>query len=86
MSSFTVKSIKGHNSVKTESWAMALFLCTSPDNVLYLCKLSRSHIKRFKRYGAATVGCFGFNGLLRQYFSLYLAVSRQREMIDERKK
>ena len=36
------------------------------------------------------VGCFWFNGPLRQYFSLYRAVSqreeeRKREMIDERK-
>ena len=35
------------------------------------------------------VGCFGFNGPLRQYFSLYRAVSQRegerREMIDERK-
>ena len=36
------------------------------------------------------VSCFGFNGPLRQYFSLYRAVSRRvrkkREKIDERKK
>ena len=35
------------------------------------------------------VGCFGFNSPLRQYFSLYLAVSKRkgerREMKDERK-
>ena len=36
------------------------------------------------------VGCFGINGPLRQYFSLYRAVSqregrKKREMIDERK-
>ena len=36
------------------------------------------------------VGCFGFNGPLRQYFSLYRAVSQRegetkRKMIDERK-
>ena len=35
------------------------------------------------------VGCFGFNGPLRQYFSLYQAVShrgrKKREKIDERK-
>ena len=35
------------------------------------------------------VGCFGLNGPLRQYFSLYRAVSKRgrknREMIDERK-
>ena len=35
------------------------------------------------------VGCFGLNGPLRQYFSLYQAVSqrgrKKREMIDERK-
>ena len=30
------------------------------------------------------VGCFGFNGPLRQYFRLYRAVSR-RKMISERK-
>ena len=30
------------------------------------------------------VGCFGFNGLLRQYFSLYRAVSKEREK-EERK-
>ena len=36
------------------------------------------------------VGCFGLNGPLRQYFSLYRAVSRRvgerKEVIDERKK
>ena len=37
------------------------------------------------------VGCFGFNGPLRQYFSLYRAVSqregeRKEKKIDERKK
>ena len=36
------------------------------------------------------VSCFGFNGLLRQYYSLYRAVSqrvrKKREKIDERKK
>ena len=36
------------------------------------------------------VSCFGFNGPLRQYFSLYRAVSqrvrKKREKIDERKK
>ena len=30
------------------------------------------------------VGCFGFNGPLRQYFSLYRAVSKEREK-EERK-
>ena len=38
---------------------------------------------------AALVGCFGFNGPLRQYFSLYRAFSQRegekREMIVERK-
>ena len=35
------------------------------------------------------VGCFGLNGPLRQYFSLYRAVSKgieRREMTDVRKK
>ena len=32
------------------------------------------------------VGCFGFNGPLRQYFSLYRAVSQREGRIDERKK
>ena len=34
------------------------------------------------------VGCFGFNGPLRQYFSLYRAISQregERKEIDERK-
>ena len=39
--------------------------------------------------GLWLVGCFGFNGPLRQYFSLYRAVSQRegegRERIDERK-
>ena len=29
--------------------------------------------------GVSLVGCFGFNGPLRQYFSLYRAVSQERE-------
>ena len=39
--------------------------------------------------GGRLVGCFGFNGPLRQYFSLYRAVSQREgerlERIDERK-
>ena len=38
-----------------------------------------------KRPGVRTVGCFGFNGPLRQYFSLYRAVSqREGERKDKR--
>ena len=34
--------------------------------------------------GYTLVGCFGFNGPLRQYFSLYRAISqRQGERIEE---
>ena len=39
-------------------------------------------------FGCWLVGCFGFNGPLRQYFSLYQAVSQregEREKIDESK-
>ena len=43
----------------------------------------------FNSVGHLLVGCFGLNGLLRQYFSLYPAVTQRegerREMIDERK-
>ena len=39
--------------------------------------------KKVKQVGWL-VGCFGFNGPLRQYFSLYRAVSQEREK-EERK-
>ena len=43
---------------------------------------------QFKFEGIWLVGCFGFNGLLRQYFSLHLAVSQREgewKLIEERK-
>ena len=46
-------------------------------------RLGNSVVKR----GSWLVGCFGFNSPLRQYFSLYRAVSqREGERIDESKK
>ena len=49
--------------------------------------LDVAHIKY--NYNRWLVGCFGFNGPLRQYFSLYRAVSQRqgerRERIDENK-
>ena len=33
-------------------------------------------------YGKWLVGCFGFNGPLRQYFSLYRAISQKEERKD----
>ena len=47
-------------------------------------------MQHFTRLFIWLVGCFGLNGPLRQYFSLYRVVSqregKKRKMIDERKK
>ena len=47
------------------------------------------YISFSNKKGGKLVGCFGFNGPLRQYFSLYRAVSQREgergERIDESK-
>ena len=40
----------GHNSVKTVNGVMALNLCISSDNALYLYQVSRKYLKGFKSY------------------------------------
>ena len=60
---------------------MVLVLSTLSDSVLYLYQLLSKYLIRFQSRTGWLDGCFGFSGPLRQYFSLYRAVS-QRE--DER--
>ena len=52
----------------------------------HFCKIISESVYRFSSW---LVGCFGFNGPLRQYFSLYWAVSQREgergERIDESK-
>ena len=68
--------------------------CTVNCTVERFHTLDRVHIDRETRIPAVhilrLVGRFGLNGPLRQYFSLYRAVSqrgrKKREMIDQRKK
>ena len=48
----------------------AMVLSTSSAGASYNLEYSRAKV-------GWLVGCFGFNGLLRQYFSLYRAVSQR---------
>ena len=61
-----------------------LLSCISYENLHYYPQNLFS-----ERDGSWMVGCFGLNGPLRQYFSLYRTVSlregEKREIIDERK-
>ena len=41
---------KRHNSVKTVDGVMVLYFCTSPDDALYLCQVSRKYLKGFQSY------------------------------------
>ena len=42
-----------------------------------LCQIILNFLYAGHSYGPGQVGCFGFNGPLRQYFSLYPAVSQR---------
>ena len=76
---------------------MVLVLCTSSVNALYLYQDLLKYLKGFGSYCADTIsivkfakglwliGCFGFNGPLRQYFSLYRAVDQREGETGEKR-
>ena len=61
--------------------------CSSPEVAVVACPVKRGSVLRARGCGdtpvdilrvtGCLVGCFGFNGPLRQYFSLYRAISQR---------
>ena len=76
------KSIPVHSLILSSHlfFCLPLFLFTVPCRIVF-AKLKYYNfscsIQFFVRYVGLLVGCFGLNGPLRQYFSLYRAVSQR---------